>query len=976
MDRSYLSFLVCNNSGCKGDVMIQDTPEGDAWDIDLSKGRATDTNPFSIIPIGSPDALTQNNAIYRNDVLQELNTESSYVTSSNLSGYKCFFNDDGVPFYFKTNGNITEVYRALGNYNNQTNTDQLIAEFTSTRFVKTAINLGQYDDVVPFESNSGTNGKYVLAVKAAIRGTQNLYVTVDKIDVTTGEIVQTATSQSFGSHNGFINVFFIKKNSYASASDGLNHVISEYLNGANINLYNLVYGNANVNAYGQGTFRTAYINGGTILVSGYKTAYITSANWATAWAVNATFIQGAGNQEYGNPATYVPLDSARTSIDLTIVPMGTTQAGNAVSIKKVVIDNAGAVTVTNLRTQSQNFSTDKTITYSCVPGGVSGQLVTGGTYAMFTSTAITNGITTSLTSEGAFTASYGIIPETIGTINTNSRWNYLNLFIVTKNMTAASLQMGAVSGEPGQLIYDFGDLYTETNADLFDNNAGTYNAGNAYMPCPMIFEDTINPALYIAFKNANGEMVVVTISSKINFIQARKIARNVYKINTVSCYCILDTENGILLKDESCQSRIWVSPNQLVSAAFTGKVTSDIDQSNQYSAFIQNSTSTWRQDASNVAPLFAFKIDFYVDNIYEYTQSSGNISTVTTTGQFIFDPTAGTNYVAKGETQEYPIPAYATITDNGVTLLTESALRVQDYAGYYSSNQVGFSSTFFKLFGNNYCFDGTWIYGLPVSGGLISDIDRLALANGLKYLCQSPSQAFFSSAFDSALFIFDGGRQVQKQVIMSGLTSSDIQSAVFNVSQNCLWLNIVDTTSRWFMMCDGALIDTGILATGAYDTVSNCDRNVIFTNYNNFKIAQYGRDVYQKSSVLYTTSNTIPIDIQTQYFGYKDNSSMEIIRVIFKLEINDNSPAINLEIEFLWQTQNSNGSQTKAVTVSSSDIVNGLYYLSFIPNQQYCTGASIGIERVDTNTLTTPIKIHSITMYTKRIGNAIISLNV
>jgi hypothetical protein len=494
----------------------------------------------------------------------------------------------------------------------------------------------------------------------------------------------------------------------------------------------------------------------------------------------------------------------------------------------------------------------------------------------------------------------------------------------------------------------------------------------------MIFEYTTTPTLFVGFKNAAGEQVIVSITQDIADIKYRKIARNVYKTNSTSISCIIDTENNITYNDESYQSRTWVSPNQLVSAAFTGKVTCDIDQSNKYSAYIQNSTSTWRQDATSVTPLVPFKFDFYVDNIYEYTQGNNGVATTTTTGQFLFDPSTGTNYVAKGGTQEYPIPAYASITDNGVTLLKDSALRVQDYSGYYSANQLGFSSTLFKLFGNNYAFDGTWIYALPQTGNVISQIERLALANGLKYLCQSPSQAFFSSAFDSALYVFDGGRQVQKQVILAGVTDYDIQEAVFNVSQNCLWLKIIQaSTTTWFMMCDGALIDTGFLADSSnYVTVSNSDRNVIFTKYNNYKLAQFNRYVYQSGETLYLTSNTIPLHFDTQYYGYKDNSAMEVTRINIKMEINDNSPACVFAITYRWQTQNSNGSQTTNVTVSSGDIVNGLYYLSFIPTQQYCVGASIGIQRTDSNTLITPIKIHSVTMYTKRLGNAIISLNV
>lgn len=961
--------------------MTPDTPEGNSWDVNLKAGMQPDAGAYNKVNINQPSLFNTANSLFRNEVMQEMYLkEGIYGDTAANTQYRVRFNDDGVPIVFRQASTSSPLVVYSGKYTPS-------AAFSSTGIIGSlppelmtdAFNIGIYNDIVAMQP-SGANTKYFFGLRVITLNNGGIDIAVDKIDAGSNfQVIETST-RGVTSYNPLVNVFFIKKNSYTNTADALGHAIVETLNAAGTvrTLDCSSFGAADVSLYGMGTFRNAYINGGTIVVSGYRTAYITSANWATNWAINATFVDGAAAQFYGNMFTYQNLDSLETTLVLGVVATGLTQAGNNVPMKKIAVSAVGVVTVTNATVLTNNLSTDKTITQSSVPGGVAGQLVTGGTYAQFSTISDTTAVGVATTIESTtYTATYGLIPEVMGTIRIKDG---VHLRIIAKNGVPAMLQVVSIDrAGGGQNIYDFGDLYTEITADLFDNNTGTWNGGNAWMPCPLIVTRTTG-TYYIIFKNAAGEQVIIVLSTldALNKFTLKKIARNVYKINTVSDYCILDTNNNVLIQDCGTISRTWVSPNTTVATLYGGSaLTTDIDQSNAYSAFVQESESTFAKTIQFYHVNTKTAIDIFVNAVYKTTSSYVQGGAVISTARYFFDESAGTAYVSKGDTQELPIPAYANITDNGVQLLKDSALRLDNYSGYYAANALGFSATLFRLFGNDYAFDETWIYAIPVNGGIISLVDRLALANGLTFLCQSPSVAYFTSSFDSSLYGFDGGREVQKLLVLSGINTTEITitTGVFNVATNTLWLSM---GTNWYQMCDGQMLKADIL-TADFPYVSNCDRNAIFSSDTNahYKIIQFGNRVYYGSDLAYLIDTTQPLVLGTQFYSYEDNSSMEVIRIILYFEMDETYAPFTIATEFTVLTPDARVVESRTITITAADIYSpGLYYCSYIPGQQYGVAAKLQITRQDPSTLPVPVKLHSMTWYTKRVGDAIITDNV
>jgi hypothetical protein len=143
------------------------------------------------------------------------------------------------------------------------------------------------------------------------------------------------------------------------------------------------------------------------------------------------------------------------------------------------------------------------------------------------------------------------------------------------------------------------------------------------------------------------------------------------------------------------------------------------------------------------------------------------------------------------------------------------------------------------------------------SDGNFSSIDKLATKSGLQFITTSPTEAYWLSSFDDSLWVFGGGRTVEKQQrferfpgITNGAWSTKENSLLLQNSTDFIWIRDGIITSN-----TKAVDQTNLRL---YETT---DGIVIGNNTSNWRYTFLDQG----------SSTVVPFDFRTGFFGLQAN---------------------------------------------------------------------------------------------------------
>jgi hypothetical protein len=465
--------------------------------------------------------------------------------------------------------------------------------------------------------------------------------------------------------------------------------------------------------------------------------------------------------------------------------------------------------------------------------------------------------------------------------------------------------------------------------------------------CPHIIND--NAILY----RYNGNFFIVTITtSPTNLIQ--KINDRLYKINTISPMNLYDDiTQTINVSSMDYDGRILVSNTTAatasafqVDAQILGGFSNSIDVSpgnvligtGQISSI--SSLSTFQPIGINV-PYLNSQINYGVLTYYGQGTALNYLSTTksaTPIQQFV-DPSvvkpiwiSNSTYfpVSIGNTYQYR---------NFMTTTYSTILLNQNYqnpftGSYNESDIYNFGSELagvyqpFNLFAQDYAFDGNYIWALYYDQqGNYSSKVRVANANGLILLAQSPTKIYFITNYDNSIFVFNGSRDLGKILRLN--EKPTINSGVFSVHDNCLAL---DTATSIIWVNDEVITENQKAANQTnlkyFDTTSGL---IIANNINQ----------WQYTFLPLAGSLVLPLTFQTAYNGFGKNEKSGVLNYIVTL-YSKNRAGTNISGKILTRDETEQKVQnfSKLVTPGDYDAL-GYYIFRVQPQNKSTLGSSL-----------------------------------
>lgn len=484
-------------------------------------------------------------------------------------------------------------------------------------------------------------------------------------------------------------------------------------------------------------------------------------------------------------------------------------------------------------------------------------------------------------------------------------------------------------------------------------------------------------------KNSDGDYVVIfkrsdetfgyIILSKTLDSRIQAISNSVASINTIYAGNIVDTEINAAAFGSNAFNGFAI-PITVYPTGGAVTFTYAARHSNKYGNSVDTGEKTLTNCAAGTANGLSESlvenimfggvkdvIDIYLDTDYIESIGSNNAT-------YIRPNLVDTIYV---EDNRIPAPLGSEVSDLLFSLVDKIAVRERNYDGYQLANEITGMYEAFELYGSIYLFDGVDISQLTLASGVVSSVDFVAHAIGLRYLTSAPTLAYFLSDFDNSLFSFDGGRAVQKMGRFN--RKAAIAEAAYNVKENTLVLVTADsliwirdgivtendlpfvgdftvfiTENGTFFLQDGAVvqylyeqidvldetIDGGTFDSGVFtDTIdggafSDTDFNEVID----------GGTFDQEGAVC-------PFSWESAFIGQADNN----LQVISRYAIRFFSPSGDeAEVTVTYTAFNQETRWTETKTFTIGDATNpwdseGNAYISFRPTKGRALAQSIGV---------------------------------
>ena len=419
----------------------------------------------------------------------------------------------------------------------------------------------------------------------------------------------------------------------------------------------------------------------------------------------------------------------------------------------------------------------------------------------------------------------------------------------------------------------------------------------------------------LLYKNLSGNLTYIVIDDIANCTtQFTKIKKNLYLLNTLDPYNLLDTQGNNLLAS---------------GADYNGAV--------QYSAstkehlkIVNDYYETTYNNESGIAPEANETITAPYDQKFIYKAE--------THSYYVLDGSTIENdkFNSPAYTDDHgyiPIPAYSFPQNKFVNVIGEIyPLEILRLLNISFLNQIGNitypDAQFFYLFGSNYMYDGTIIYLLDSQNQTVSEVCR---AQGLSFVAFSQEMAYFFSYCDNSIWSFNGGRSLQKITQLHNLFPIDTTTLVtgdYSTRDNLLFLSkagvnvfLYDKTISYYSDSTGIAFigDSGVYykKTTEIDQISPFKQDV---NFNAMSLA-WQSATFKTPGVIYSVNEIL-------FYILSDVKGTGTITLTYYSFLEDNTIT----------------TQTSTRTIAATDYdSSGYLSLRFQPQQVTCYGFSIGL---------------------------------
>lgn len=297
---------------------------------------------------------------------------------------------------------------------------------------------------------------------------------------------------------------------------------------------------------------------------------------------------------------------------------------------------------------------------------------------------------------------------------------------------------------------------------------------------------------------------------------------------------------------------------------------------------------------------------------------------------------AGAVYV---ENSRLPIAGPTPVSLFSVDLPQGTALRAENYNGYEIGNILAGEYDLFLLFGQFYAFDGNYIWLVPTSAGIVQGaLQRVAPAQGLRYLTSGPEAAYFLTDYDNGLFVFNGGRSLQKIARMN--QKAAVKNGIYNVEENALHMitensllilrdNISTENERPFDNGDVALYSTA--------------NGIIYGQGAEWKSLQFRSNVFSAG-----TTAVVPLDFQGPFYGPGSNEYYQTPYYYVQLYRPAGPGTMTVDFIYSYIDADIQGTETKSVNLVAADFTSAGYCrVRYIPTKDSVMGNSLRIQCED-----------------------------
>ena len=520
--------------------------------------------------------------------------------------------------------------------------------------------------------------------------------------------------------------------------------------------------------------------------------------------------------------------------------------------------------------------------------------------------------------------------------------------VIWVNGIQSALSVALFDSFPGDHL---GTLITE-----FGNFDDTY--------CPLIVND--DTILY----KYNNNYYIIAIDTAANvptstIPQIQQISPVAFKLDTISPINILDLQTQTLLIG-SCDynGRMAFSstaPQAQVQtevvSTYNGKYSNGIDGGVKLSNITTPGVNNIEVIGYRVDGLQSFLIDTYVSPPTDPAGTPLYAFSTTSTGAELVDPSrSGTLYTpntvlpfALGDLYNLNV---ATTVDSTVFYNTTGPISVGTavsegdsigYDGYTLGNDIPGLFVSFRLQGQQYLQDATWIYKVSIQNNIYQSKDQFAPATGLKYIASSPTTIYFVSSFDNSLYAFTGGATLSKAKRFNSCDT--ILSGVFSVMDDTLLFN---ATNSFIWVRDGVVTinpkksnQSG--AVSLYETVDN----IVIANAN-YRWAYTYNDPATEPVPANTSYSVVPLYFQTAFLGLGSNQRAivrEWVITIYNANKTRTSFILNNYIE---DSDGGMKNEQRLININPQDFTEGGYSrISFKPVYQSNIRSSIALSTAE-----------------------------
>jgi hypothetical protein len=501
---------------------------------------------------------------------------------------------------------------------------------------------------------------------------------------------------------------------------------------------------------------------------------------------------------------------------------------------------------------------------------------------------------------------YGKLNNMVG-LPTTKPFEFRNIMINTQQ---SALSVAMIDGLPTDAV---GALLT---------NIGEWDDSHT----PMI---ELDDTLLYRFDN---KFVIVKIGTVLDTnTVVQKINKDLYKLNTIhpsNLYSDIDKTlnvgsldyNGRVFFTSTAAPSTTVFEASVIAGKYSNSIDVD-DKATQINPMTSANIEVfgYRLPAQGSVSDTYF-VDTYIDD--EYSFSTPNDGTEISRPELV-----DTVYLPK---DTVPIALLASYFGNTAVIGDTTIILQPNYDGYVFGNDIAGSYVGFRLYGQNYLFDGNFIYlaSIDQASNVLIGVEQLSPADGVTLIAATPNMVFFLSDFDNSLYVFQGGRDLNKYKRFTATTA--IRQGVWSVRDNTL---VLETQDGFVWIRDDLVTQNTKKASQStvrmYETTEGL---YIMTD------AAQWRYTYLPIA----GSTVVPLRLRTAFFGLNANY-VSILRSFVIVIYNADRHAVTVDLLIDSYDQDSSYHQTVHQVINPSDY-NDFGYARIRIQPQYQNSLGIAIQ--------------------------------